>query len=1243
MAEILYVIDGGSELWRINPTTPNDETGDYGLVGALPSGLPYGTGVTALSNGDLIVIGPNLWRINPNNPSSEIGDYGLVGEFPSSFGDAGGITVLSNDDLMVVDFGATIDRLWRIDPTNPSNQAGDYGLVGAFPSGLQNPQGIAVLSNGDFMVADNIGNELWRINPVAPNDEAGDYGFLGAFPSGVGNARGMAVLANGDLMVLEASGSELWRINPTTPNDETGDYGLVGDFPSGLGSAQGSFAVALISTPDAPTAPTLTVNSQTQITAVGIAPDDGGATISSYDWRHKKTADAGWTDRLDETNLTQVFSGLDVGTEYEVQFRATNSEGDSAYSPSAIATTNAATVPARPTAPTLTVDSDTEITAAYTAPDNGGSPITGYRIRHSVSGANSWTTNTDTASPYQITGLTGNTEYEVQVAAVNGVGDSPWSPSATATTIALTIPSFSDDTGNAQSWTQDSAITPITVPQATGNPVPSYAAVGSLPTGISFNTGTRVISGTPTAIASGTIRIRATNSQGSDDWTVAYATAAGVPTTSVTVPLTGIGLFTNYIRWSDNQSLGAVFDADGVGQTLTYAELNDASPTGRVGISIIGTNNRFTTAFEATGRIIFEASDGTTLEVVIADADTSEPYNWVPSNALEVATFVGHIRGLTDQDGTLTLIGATPTVTVPAFADNTGDAQSWTRNAAITNITVPAATGTPAPTYTAVGSLPAGIAFNTTTRAISGTPTAVGSGTITIRATNSEGSDDWTVTYAVAAALTVPVFSDDTGIAQNWTLGTAIATVTVPTADGNPTPSYAAVGALPAGINFNTGNRQLTGTPTAAGSGTIRIRATNSQGSDDWTVTYTTSAALTPPLFTDDTGVAQAWTQNVAIPTLTVPAASGNPTPSYAVVGGLPTGISFNTGNRRINGTPTAIGSGTIRIRATNSQGSDDWTVTYATAGPTITTDTDAVYMLAATTPTTPTGGTTSLNHTPAGWQRTAPSATTTQAVYRIQRTRTYTDGAFTSATTWGTPSIFANRLLTLAEYDTTGLEVDAAALFVAAAPTDIYADANRGGTQTPEDGELGIGAGQTLITRIRVRDNGDRIGLNDNDVPTALDMSTHFGAGGTTSAWTLTIQTAAWAVSSNQVGTSAGNFINWTFGADDAALLDGIGAGERVIIAIARTASVTPTDVVLSAQGLGIALAIGQPTLVIGSTPSEVVLSAQVLGLALAIGQPTLVVGAAPAEVVLSAQGLSLALSVGQPTTGSWSGYRPR
>ena len=108
-----------------------------------------------------------------------------------------------------------------------------------------------------------------------------------------------------------------------------------------------------------------------------------------------------------------------------------------------------------------------------------------------------------------------------------------------------------------------------------------------------------------------------------------------------------------------------------------------------------------------------------------------------------------------------------------AFADSTGGTQFWTQNTAITPVTVPAATGTPTPTYAATG-VPAGINFNTTTRAISGTPTAVGSGTITVTATNSAGSATWTVAYITAAALTAPSFADNTGNAQNWTQNTAI-------------------------------------------------------------------------------------------------------------------------------------------------------------------------------------------------------------------------------------------------------------------------------------------------------------------------------------------------------------------------------------------------------------------------------------------------------------------------------------
>ena len=149
------------------------------------------------------------------------------------------------------------------------------------------------------------------------------------------------------------------------------------------------------------------------------------------------------------------------------------------------------------------------------------------------------------------------------------------------------------------------------------------------------------------------------------------ATPAGV--VSVTVPLTGVSVFTNYIRWSDNQSLGSLFSADGGDQTLTTVDLNSGSPSGQVFISIIGTDNRFTPAFESSGTIIFEASDGETLEVMIADADMSEPYMWVPLASLfEVVAFVNHIRTLTDQTGTLTLRGEGTPVTVDHAVDAGG-------------------------------------------------------------------------------------------------------------------------------------------------------------------------------------------------------------------------------------------------------------------------------------------------------------------------------------------------------------------------------------------------------------------------------------------------------------------------------------------------------------------------------------------------------------------------------------------
>ena len=107
----------------------------------------------------------------------------------------------------------------------------------------------------------------------------------------------------------------------------------------------------------------------------------------------------------------------------------------------------------------------------------------------------------------------------------------------------------------------------------------------------------------------------------------------------------------------------------------------------------------------------------------------------------------------------------------------------------------------------------------------------------------------------------------------------------------------------------------------------------------------------------------------------------------------------------------TGLTAGTsywVDVRAENAVGNSAYTGNFATStgvsSPTITTNTDTIYRRATSTPSTPSGGTSTRTHTPSGWSRSEPSPTTTQGVYSSNRTRTYSNGTFTSATAWATP-----------------------------------------------------------------------------------------------------------------------------------------------------------------------------------------------------------------------------------------------
>ena len=288
--------------------------------------------------------------------------------------------------------------------------------------------------------------------------------------------------------------------------------------------------------------------------------------------------------------------------------------------------------------------------------------------------------------------------------------------------------------------------------------------------------------------------------------------------------------------------------------------------------------------------------------------------------------------------------------------------------------------------------------------------------------------------------------------------------------------------------------------------------------------TLTLDDGLEAPSFSDDTGDAISGTVGTAITPVTVPEADGDPEPTYAA-SGLPAGLSFDTATRVLSGTPTAAGSGTITVTATNSAGTADWTVTYAfVAG-------------------TPTDQTVSAE----GRHDTRSAVTVSEEA----------------------------PPLVLADSDDTGLDVDCKALLVASddATTGnfFYEDADRGGTDDPLDGELGLGDDDTVISGVRRR-TATILQLNDNNNPAALDIGAYFAAGGAGNDLTVYLQTLADGEVSFTVASAVSfsrvDQVRFTLPADAQTLLDNLEDGDRWIFKLARPEAVTPTDQTVSAEG---------------------------------------------------------------------------
>ena len=199
-------------------------------------------------------------------------------------------------------------------------------------------------------------------------------------------------------------------------------------------------------TPAAPTLDSVTPG-DAKLAVAWTAPA-GETGITSYDVRHietsaDETVDANWTavdNAWTSGTLEYTITGLDNGTQYDVQVRAVNSNGDGTWSATEVGT---------PALPAPTLDSvrgdDTAVFVSWSAPSGITTGVGAYDVRYIETSADesvdsNWTVEEnvweegDGSLYYAITGLTNDTGYDVQVRAVDEDDvDGAWSSTTSAT------------------------------------------------------------------------------------------------------------------------------------------------------------------------------------------------------------------------------------------------------------------------------------------------------------------------------------------------------------------------------------------------------------------------------------------------------------------------------------------------------------------------------------------------------------------------------------------------------------------------------------------------------------------------------------------------------------------------------------------------------------------------------------------------------------------------------------------
>ena len=400
-----------------------------------------------------------------------------------------------------------------------------------------------------------------------------------------------------------------------------------------------------------------------------------------------------------------------------------------------------------------------------------------------------------------------------------------------------------------------------------------YSAA-SLPTGMSINTSTGYISGPATATTPATsysIVVTDSNTPTPSSASASVTiTVADLPTLNSTLSQSAISLTKN----SQNYSFTPVSGSGGYG-TLSYAI------TSTVTLSSIGLS--FNTA---TGQITGNPNallSSTSFTVTVSDQASQ-----TSSKSFTIEVLPGALSTNLDISNKVVVKNVNYSPFRPVSASGGDGAYTF-------SVTPDIVTQT-------------GLAFNTGTGYVSGTPTSlIGDTAYTIKVTDQalqESSKIFTLRVEAPPVLVITSIPSKTLI--QYDTFTPFIPVTGTGGYGSLTYTISPSASLPTGLNFSASTGEISGIPTKfLVTATTFSVTVNDQALQSNTATFLLTVNTRPLVVKTDTLSKTLIRSVLSTPYKPVSATGGSETYTYAIGSSLPSGVTFNTSTGQVSGTPT--------------------------------------------------------------------------------------------------------------------------------------------------------------------------------------------------------------------------------------------------------------------------------------------------------------------------------------------------